>query len=77
MIAKLNIFQIGLMVHNKTTRVKIPTTLHLNRLGDWLLPLLTNGQSTVKEAEEKADKAIGNAELSRNIASEPKTEYNT
>lgn len=52
----------------------------LSELRDWLLPMLMNGQvtvrqahgSTVKEAEEKLSSS---AELSRSMAAEPSVEY--
>ncbi len=44
----------------------------LTELRDWLLPLLMNGQVTVKEAEERLSSS---AELSRSMAAEPSFEY--
>lgn len=43
---------------------KLLQNQHLSELRDWLLPMLMNGQVTVKEAEEKL-----------NIAAEPSVEY--
>jgi type I restriction enzyme S subunit len=44
----------------------------LTTLRDWLLPMLMNGQVTVKEAEEKLSSS---AERSRSMAAEPRVEY--
>ncbi len=44
----------------------------LTELRDWLLPMLMNGQVTVKEAEERLSSS---AELSRSMAAEPSFEY--
>jgi type I restriction enzyme, R subunit len=60
------------MKFNEDSRVKIPTILHLCRLGytylslnkakcelrDWLLPMLMNGQIKIKDAEHLSSKAL-------------------
>jgi type I restriction enzyme S subunit len=50
---------------------------HLASLRDWLLPMLMNGQVTVKEAEERVGEIVGIAEQSPPIAAEKEGEYKT
>ncbi len=49
----------------------------LASLRDWLLPMLMNGQVTVKEAEEKLVELDSSTEQRRSMAAEPETEYKT
>lgn len=57
----------------------------LASLRDWLLPMLMNGQvsvrqahgNAVKEAEEKLDNLDSSAEQSRSMAAEPQSAYKT
>lgn len=51
----------------------------LTALRDWLLPMLMNGQVTVKEAvlRQAQDGISSSTELSRSMAAEPKAEYKT
>jgi len=48
----------------------------LASLRDWLLPMLMNGQVTVKEAEERIDNLSSSTEWSGSMAAEPEATYN-
>ncbi len=54
----------------------------LTELRDWLLPMLMNGQVTLRQAQgnavkEAEEKLSSSAELSRSMAAEPSVEYKT
>lgn len=48
---------------------------HLASLRDWLLPMLMNGQVTVKEAEGRVGETFGIAVESQRMAAEPEGKY--
>jgi type I restriction enzyme S subunit len=52
---------------------RINENQHLTALRDWLLPMLMNGQVTVRQAEERISSST---ELSQSMAAEPRAYYN-
>jgi len=87
MLTGINIFNTNNSVYDKFyERVKHIFLMQMNvrnqnqqlaSLRDWLLPMLMNGQVTVKEAEEKLVELDSSTEQRRSMAAEPETEYKT
>ncbi len=60
--------------------INLKQNQQLTELRDWLLPMLMNGQVTLRQAQgnavkEAEEKLSSSAELSRSMAAEPSVEY--